>query len=102
MRTATGQRGTIWLGYNITQDTGDGRAVQNLGLTDPAAAYLAGRQTSPMRYQAPMARLSIRLSPKLQWNTGWELYRYNQTFAFFDYQPYYRAQTGYTSLSWRL
>jgi len=93
------KRGTFYAGYNITRDTGDGRGVQNLGLQDPAAAYLALANTFPMTYQAPMARVSIKITPKLQWNGGWEFYRYNQKFAYFGYQPYYRAQTGYTSLS---
>jgi hypothetical protein len=46
-----------------------------------------------------MARLSVKLSPKMQWNGGWELFRYSQQFAYYGYQPYYRAHTGYTSLS---
>jgi hypothetical protein len=93
------KRGTFYAGYNITRDTGDGRSVQNLGLQDPAAAYLANFNTFPMSYQAPMARVSIRITPKLQWNGGWEFYRYSQSFAYFNYQPYFRANTGYTSLS---
>jgi hypothetical protein len=97
-RTTIGKRATLYAGYHITHDAGDGRSQQNLGLTDPAAAYLAGLSTFPMTYQAPMARLSVKLTPKLQWNGGWEFYRYNQKFAYFGYQPYYRAQTGYTSL----
>jgi hypothetical protein len=98
-RTNLKRRGTLYLGYNITRDTGDGRSVQNLGFTDPAASYLAGFNTFPMTYQAPMARLSIKLTPKIHWNGGWEFYRYNQKFAYFGYQPYYRAHTGYTSLA---
>ena len=98
-RMAPTKRVTLYAGYNITHDTGDGRNVQDLGITDPAAEFLAARQTFPMTYQAPMARLSISLSPKLRWNGGWEFYRYHQQFAFYRYQPYYRAQTGYTSLS---
>ena len=98
-RTTFGKKATLYLGYNLTRDNGDGRVAQQPGIADPAAAYLASRQTSPMRYQAPMARLSIQMTPKLQWNAGWEFYRYNQQFAFFGYQPYYRAQTAYSSLS---
>jgi len=92
-------RATITLGYTITQDAGDGRTQQNLGLSDPAAAYLALSQTFPMQYQAPLARFSFRIKPKLQWNVGWEYYRYNQQFAYYGLEPYYRASTGYTSLS---
>ena len=99
-RTTLGRRGTFYAGYNITRDTGDGRSVQNLGIQNTAAAYLAGLNTFPMRYQAPMARLSIKITEKMRWNGGWEFYRYDQKFAYFGYQPYYRAQTGYTSISW--
>ena len=98
-RTNIQRRGTLYLGYNISKDVGDGRSQQNLGLTDPAASYMAGFNTFPMTYQAPLARLSIKLTPKVQWNGGWEFFRYNQKFAYFGYMPYYRAQTGYTSLS---
>jgi hypothetical protein len=98
-RTAIRKRGTLYFGYNITKDVGDGRTVQNLGLTSPAAAYLAGFNTFPMAYQSPLARVSIRITPKVQWNGGWEYFKYNQKFAYFGYQPYYRANTGYTSLT---
>lgn len=98
-KTTIKERGTFYVGYNIVHDTGDGRAALDLGLQNPASAFLARAQTFPMTYQAPMARLSIRISPKLQWNGGWEFYRYNQQFAFFGYQPYYRAHTGYTSFT---
>ena len=47
-----------------------------------------------------LARLSLRLSPKVQWNFGWQFYRYSQQFSYYGYQPYYRAHTGYTSLSY--
>jgi hypothetical protein len=99
MVRTTFRRGVFYAGYHISRDGGDGRSTQNLGLTDLAASYTATWSTFPMTYQAPMARLSLKLSPKLQWNGGWEFYRYNQQFATFGYQPYYRAHTGYTSLS---
>jgi hypothetical protein len=99
MVRTTFSRGTFYAGYHISRDTGDGRSTQNLGLTNLAAADTASWSTFPMLYQAPMARLSVRLSPKMQWNGGWEFYRYNQEFAYYGYQPYYRAHTGYTSLS---
>ncbi len=98
-RTTIGRRGTFCAGYNLTKDTGDGRSVQNLGLQDPAASFLAKGTTFPMTYQTPMARLSIKITPKIQWNGGWEFHRFNQEFGYFAYQPYYRAHTGYTSLS---
>jgi len=93
------RRGTLYAGYNLSKDTGDGRAQQNLDITNLPSSYTAAGNTFPLMYQAPQARLSIRITPKLQWNAGWELYRYRQQFAYFGYQPYYRAHTGYTSLS---
>ena len=99
MSRVTFKQATLFAGYSLTRDSGDGRAIQNLGLQNAAAAFLANTQTFPMSYQAPLARLSIRISPKVQWNAGWEFYRYNQQFAYFSVQPYYRAHTGYTSLS---
>ena len=100
MVRATVRRGTFYTGYNISRDTGDGRNQQALGLTNLAGAYTAAWSTFPMTYQSPMARLSIKLTPKTQWNFGWQLYRYHQQFAYFGYQPYYRAHTGYTSISY--
>jgi hypothetical protein len=85
--------------YKISRDTGDGRINQNLGLTDLAASCTATWSTFPMTHQAPLARLSIRISPKVEWNGGWESYRYNQKFAHLGNQPYYRAHTGYSSVS---
>src|SRR5262249_10056824 len=95
----TFKRATAYAGYNLTRDTGDGRNVQNLGLTNIAAADTATWATFPMTYMSPMARISYKLTPKVQWNGGWEFYRYFQKFAYYGYQPYYRAHTGYTSLS---
>ena len=79
---------TILAGYNLSLDTGDGRAMQDQGLTNLAASDTAAWSTSPVTYQGPMARLSIELLPKTQWNFGLELYRYNQKFSYYGYQPY--------------
>jgi hypothetical protein len=98
-RTTIQRRATLYFGYTVTRDLGDGRGVQNLGLTDPAASFQAGLNTFPMTYQAPLARLSVKITPKFQWNGGWQFFKYNQKFAYFGYQPYYDAQTGYTSLT---
>lgn len=53
-----------------------------------------------MTYQAPFLRVPFRITPKLEWNAGWEFYLFNQQFAFSGYLPYYRAQAGYTSLAY--
>jgi hypothetical protein len=98
-KAAVTKRVALYAGYSFTHDSGDGRGVQNLGIQDPAGSVLANTQTFPLTYQAPLARVSLKLTPRVQWNGGWQLYRYNQQFAFYNYQPYYRAQTGYSSLS---
>jgi hypothetical protein len=100
IRTTIGRLATAYAGYTLTHDSGDGRAVQDLGLKDPAASYLAARNTFPMTYQSPFLRVSVKVTPYLHWNAGWEFYRYDQQFALFGYQPYYRAHTGYSSISW--
>lgn len=73
--------------------------MQDLEIQDPAE-FLARRQTFPMTYQAPFLRVPFRITPKLEWNAGWEFYLFNQQFAFSGYLPYYRAQAGYTSLAY--
>lgn len=91
-RVSFKDRLTFYAGYNITHDAGDGRRVPNR-IQDPAE-FLARRQTLPMTYQAPLLRVSFRITPKLEWNAGWEFYLFNQPFAFSGHLPYYRAQPG--------
>jgi hypothetical protein len=90
----------LYVGYNHTQDTGDGRSTASVMATsatfngiDPF--YLA--QTFPLTYQSPLARVSVRLNNKIRWNIGYQYYRYAEQF-FADQN--YRAHTGYTSLTW--
>ena len=45
----------------------------------------------------PSAGLSVRLRSRLRWNAGYQYYRYREDLQ--DLQNY-RANTGYTSLSW--
>jgi hypothetical protein len=39
----------------------------------------------------------VRINRRIRWNAGYQYYRYAERMA--DYQNY-RANTGYTSLSW--
>lgn len=50
-----------------------------------------------MSYDAPLARFSVKLHPKVRWNIGYQYYRYRE-----DSLPVqnYRAHTGYTSVLW--
>jgi hypothetical protein len=57
-------------------------------------------QTFPLTYHSPLARVSIRITPKIRWNAGWQFYRYREEFGVIGYLQNYRANTGYTSVLW--
>ncbi len=95
------KRADVYLGYSITKDTGDGRATAvPAGVTDPIQALLSGVQTFPLSFQSPMARVSIRISPKVRWNAGWQFYNYSEEFNLLGFYQNYHANTGYTSILW--
>jgi hypothetical protein len=48
----------------------------------------------------PLARLSIRVTPKIRWNAGWQFYNYHELFGLTVPMQNYRANTGYTSVLW--
>ena len=99
-RLAVARRADLYVGYTITKDTGDGRAISTTVLTDPLGALLAGVQTFPLTYQSPLARVSVRISPKVRWNVGWQFYNYHEEFGLLGYYQNFHAHTGYTSVSW--
>jgi hypothetical protein len=88
------------LGYNITKDTGDGRASDSLPQATPVAQLLYSVQTFPLTYQTPLIRISVKLTPKLRYNVGYQYYGYHEEFGLLDVNQSYRAHTGYTSLLW--
>src|SRR6185312_4377611 len=93
------QRTELYLGDNLTKDTGDGRAA--LAAQPSAAAQVFYNvQTFPLTYQAPLVRLSIQLREKLRWNAGYQYYGYHEQFGVLSQNQNYRANTGYTSLLW--
>ena len=57
-------------------------------------------QTFPLTYQSPLARLSIKVAPKIRWNAGWQYYNYAEQFNLLGYYQNFHAITGYTSLLW--
>ena len=61
---------------------------------------LAGVQTFPLAYQSPLVRLSVRITPKLRWNAGWQFYNYHEQFGVLGYYQNFHAHTGYTSVTW--
>jgi hypothetical protein len=99
-RLAVAKRTDLYVGYTITKDTGDGRTTATAGVTDPAGALFAGVQTFPLSYQSPLGRLSVRITPKLRWNAGWQFYNYHEEFGVLGYYQNFHAHTGYTSISW--
>jgi hypothetical protein len=99
-RIAIGRRADVYAGYTITRDTGDGRSqAAPLGVND-LQALLDSVQTFPLAYHSPMARLSIRIAPKVRWNAGWQYYDYNEQFHLLGYNQNFHAHTGYTSVLW--
>jgi hypothetical protein len=95
------KRGDLYFGYSITKDVGDGRgAAVTPATTDPIQALLDSVQTFPLTYQSPLARLSIRISPKVRWNAGYQFYDYKETFGLLGYYQNFHAHTGFTSVLW--
>ena len=95
------KRASVYVGYSITRDTGDGRKrVEPPTITDSISAFLIPVQTFPLSFASPLARLSIRLNNRLRWNAGWQYYRYREDFGLFSLLQNYRAHTGFTSLLW--
>jgi hypothetical protein len=100
-RFVLAKRVDLYVGYTITDDTGDGRgSAAPAGISDPTTVIFAPVQTFPLSYQAPLARVSIRLREKLRWNAGWQYYNYHEGFGLESFYQGYHANTGYTSVSW--
>ncbi len=98
------RRVDVYAGFNRVQDTGDGRSTPSLliNANDPNPAlttanfYFYAAQTFPLTFESPLARVSVRITPKLRWNAGYQFYHYKEEFS--DRQNY-RANTGFTSLA---
>ncbi len=92
------KRADLYIGYNITKDTGDGRA----GLMTPGnvTALLYNVQTFPLNFQSPLARVTIPLTKKIKWNAGYQYYGYHEDFGLYSLYQNYHAHTGYTSVLW--
>jgi hypothetical protein len=105
---AIARRADLFVGYSITKDTGDGRSSTLTGVISPnppdtaslVNGLLASVQTFPISYQTPMVRLSVRISPKVRWNAGWQFYNYNEQFQLFNAYQNFHAHTGFTSVLW--
>ncbi len=91
-RVTLRERVDLYAGFITSRDTGAGGGARPTVL--PALAPVQG---FPMDYDAPLARISVKLHTRLRWNAGYQFYRYRE-----DLLPTqnYRAHTGYTSVLW--
>lgn len=94
---ALARRADLYIGYSITKDVGDGRVAPG---GDPVQALLSSVETFPLTYQSPLARISVRISPKVRWNAGYQFYGYGEQYHLLGYNQNYNAHTGYTSVLW--
>ena len=101
VRFAIRRRADLYVGYSITKDAGDGRSTAAPpGTTDPIQTLLSSVETFPLTYQSPLARVSVRISPKMRWNAGYQFYDYMETFGLLGYYQNFHAHTGFTSVLW--
>ncbi len=91
------RRASLYVGYSITRDTGGGRTPAS---TDPIQTLLTAVQTFPLTYQTPLARVSIRITPKVRWNAGWQYYDYAEDVHYFNANQNYHAHVSFTSVLW--
>ncbi len=91
------RRASVYVGYSITKDTGDGSRLTS---TDAIQTLLNAVQSFPLTYQTPLARLSIRITPKIRWNAGWQFYDYAEDFHLFNANQNYHAHVSFTSVLW--
>jgi hypothetical protein len=88
----------LYLGYNITKDTGDGRS--SLLPEGTVTALFYNVQTFPLSFQSPLARVTIPITKKIKWNAGYQYYSYHEDFGIYPMIQNYHAHTGYTSILW--
>jgi hypothetical protein len=92
-----GNRVDVSLGFNHTQDTGDGRATAIGAGTYASLPVFQAVQTFPLRFTSPQGKISVRINEKIRWNAGYQHYGYAEQFSI---DQNFRAHTGYTSVTW--
>jgi len=93
------KRADLLVGLSYVQDFGDGRTnplISPVTAPDVPPAFLAA-QTFPLRFLSPSGRVSFRIRERLRWNVGYQYYGYREDFSTVQN---FRANTGYTSVSW--
>lgn len=96
-RFVLNKRTDLYVGYSHVQDNGDGRGNPFGTPAGSALPAFQAAQTFPVKYQSPMARVSVRITEKIRWNLGYQYYGYHEEFFSNDN---FRAHTGYTSVLW--
>ena len=98
LRFSVRRRADLYVGYNLTLDTGDGRS----GLLTPGTvnALLYNVQTFPLNFESPLVRVTIPFTKKIKWNAGYQYYGYHEEFGINSTLQNYHAHTGYTSVLW--
>ncbi|HEY3443820.1 MAG TPA: hypothetical protein VGK29_23895 [Paludibaculum sp.] len=86
------ERIDLYAGFSLSRDAGD--PTRSVG---PVPASFAAVQVFPMNFDSPLARLSVKITPKIRWNFGYQYYRYKEDMLAVQN---YRAHTGYTSVLW--
>ena len=97
------KRLSVYLAYNLSNDTGDGRSrpsfAAGLDPTYPNFSFDGANfyNSFPLTYQSPSARVSVSLHEHLSWNLGWQYYGYSERFIG---DQNYHAHVSYSSLRW--
>lgn len=97
VRFAIRNRADVYAGYTRVQDVGDGRSTAVGAGVGSALPVFQGVQTFPIAFDSPMARVSVRLNNRVRWNVGYQRYGFREDF---NLSQNFRANTGFTSLSW--
>ena len=92
----------LYLGYTISKDTGDPQGSPSFvsGVTPAYPNFSFDgdvRNSFPLSYQSPLARVSLELNKNLSWNLGWQFYNYSEQFTG---RQNYHAHVGYSSFRW--
>jgi len=92
----------LYLGYTISKDTGDGSGTPSFTSgVSPAFPNFSFdgdfRNSFPLSYQSPLARVSLEVNKNLSWNLGWQFYNYSEQFIG---EQNYHAHVGYSSFRW--
>ena len=101
-RVSIRNRVDLTAGFSGVEDLGDGRSLNGpLYISGATHPFAYSAETFPMAFRSPSARLSLRLHQQIRWNAGYQHYGYRQDLItqVIPLQGY-RANTGYTSLSW--